>query len=174
MLVVSSHKSRLTFSSQPPTRRTNSLNHVQADPRVKKLLKEYPRVTQVSSSGYSKLLPQHGVYHHIHKGEGQASRSRARPLLGKKRVAAEHEFKAMLKARVVSRSAGSPWAAPLHMVKKPGTNSWRPCGNYRNLNFRTITDSYVIPNLHSLNFQLKGKRLTGTKLLLSPILELFS
>ena len=80
------------------------------------------------------------------------------PLFGKKRVAAEREFKAMLKAGVVSCSAGSPWAAPLHMVKKPGANSWCPCGDYRNLNLRTITDSYVISNLHSLNFQLKGKR----------------
>ena len=91
-------------------------------------------------------------------GEARASRSRARPLFGKKRTTAESEFKEMLKAGVVSRSAGSPWAAPLHMVKKPGTDSWHPCGDYRNLNIRTVTDSYVIPNLHSLNFQLKGKQ----------------
>ena len=44
------------------------------------------------------------------------------------------------------------------MVKKPDLNEWRPCVDYRNLKLRTITDSYVIPNLHSLNFQLKGKR----------------
>jgi len=48
--------------------------------------------------------------------------------------------------------------APLHMVKKLGADSCRPCVDYRNLNLRTITDSYVIPNLHSLNFQLKGKK----------------
>ena len=47
------------------TRLANNVNHVQADPRVQKLLKEYSRV---SSSGYSKLLPQHGVYHHIDTG----------------------------------------------------------------------------------------------------------
>jgi len=107
----------------------NNVNHVQADPRVQKLLKEYSQVTQVSSSGYSKLLPQHGIFHHIDTGEARASRSRARPLFGKKRAAAESEFKAMLKAGVVSRSAGSPWAAPLLMVKKPGADSWRPCGD---------------------------------------------
>ena len=37
-------------------------------------------------------------------------------------------------------------------------DEWRTCGDFRNLNLRTITDSYVIPNLHSLNFQLKGKQ----------------
>ena len=120
------------------TRRANSVNHVQADPRVQKLLKEYPHVTQVSSSGYSKLLPLHGVYHHIDTGKSRASRSRARPLFGKKRATVEREFKTMLKAGVVSRSAESPWAA---LLQKPGTDSWRPCGDYHNLNLRTRTDS---------------------------------
>ena len=86
------------------------------------------------------------------------ARSRAWPLFGKKRAEAESEFRAMERAEIVSRSLGSPAAAPLHMVKKPSLYEWRPCGDYRNLNLRTITDSYVIPNLHSLNFQLKGKQ----------------
>ena len=64
----------------------------------------------------------------------------------------------MEQAGIVSHSTGSPWAAPLHIVKKLGLDEWRPCGNFHNLNLRTITDSYVIPNLHSLNFQLKGKQ----------------
>ena len=63
----------------------------------------------------------------------------------------------MERARIISRSTGSHWADPLHMVKKPDLDEWRQCGDYRALNTRTITDSYVIPNLHSLNFQLKGK-----------------
>ena len=43
------------------------------------------------------------------------------------------------------------------MVKKSGLDEKRPCRDYRALNLSTITDSYVIPNLRSLNFQLKGK-----------------
>ena len=42
-------------------------------------------------------------------------------------------------------------------LKKPGLDQWRPCGDYQALNTWTITDSYITPNLHSLNFQLKGK-----------------
>ena len=102
------------------TRQTDSVNQVQADPRVQQLLKDFPRVTQVSCSGYSKLWPQQGVYHHIDTGTAQASRSRARQLFGKKRATAEHEFNSMLRAGVVSRSDGSPWAAPIQMVKKRG------------------------------------------------------
>ena len=39
-----------------------------------------------------------------------------------------------------------------------GQEAGDPRSDYRNLNLRTVTDSYVIPNLHSLNFQLKGKQ----------------
>ena len=43
------------------------------------------------------------------------------------------------------------------MVKKSSLDEWRPCSDYMALNIRIVTDSYVIPNLHLLNFQLKGK-----------------
>merc|ERR1712026_127309 len=140
------------------TRPTDSVNHVQVDRKVKQLFREFPQVTRVSSSGYSTLRPQHGIQHEIHTDGAQPSRARARPLFGKKLAAAKREFHAMEAAGIVTRSASSPWAVPLHMVQKPGSDSWRPCGDYRNLNNRTVTDSYVVPNLHSLNFQLKDKR----------------
>ena len=72
-------------------------------------------------------------------------------------AAAQREFLAMEWAGIISRSTGSPWAAPLHTVKKSGHDEWRPYGDHRQLNLRTITDLFVIPNLHSLNFKLKGK-----------------
>ena len=45
------------------TRRTSHVNQVQIDQRVRKMLKNFPKVTKVSSSGYSKLQPQHGMEH---------------------------------------------------------------------------------------------------------------
>ena len=56
---------------------TDSVNHVQVNRKVKQLFKEFPEVTRVSSSGYSKLMPQHGIQHEIHTGEAQPSRARA-------------------------------------------------------------------------------------------------
>merc|ERR1711911_519752 len=90
------------------TRQTDSVNHVQADQKVRQLLRDFPRVTQVSSSGYSKLRPQHGVYHEINTGNAQPSRSRARPLFGKKRAAAEREFRAMERAGIVAAARAAP------------------------------------------------------------------
>ena len=36
-------------------------------------------------------------------------------------------------------------------VMKNGADMLRPCGDYRNINLKTVTDSSVIPNLHSFN-----------------------
>ena len=47
-----------------------------------------------------------------------------------------------------------------HMVKECSTDEWRPCGYFRNLNLKTDTDSYVIRNLHSFDFHLKGKQVS--------------
>ena len=83
----------------------------------------------------------------------------ARPLFGKKHLGAQQEFKAMEKACIISCSCSFPWVASLHMVKKIVIDEWHPCGDYQTLNFKTIVNSYVIPNLHSLNLQLKGKHI---------------
>ena len=63
----------------------------------------------------------------------------------------------MLAVGIVSRSKGSPWAAPLHLFKKQ-EGGWRPCGDFRGLNLKTTADSCVVPNLHGLNYNLKGKQ----------------
>ncbi len=49
-------------------------------------------------------------------------------------AAAKKEFLVMEAAGVVRRS-NSPWAAPLHMVKKQD-GSWRPCGFWQHLSAR--------------------------------------
>jgi hypothetical protein len=69
-------------------------------------------------------------------------------------AAAKKEFPAMEVAGVFRRS-NSPWAAPLHMVKKQD-GSWRPCGDYRRLKAVTVLDSYPIPNMMDLTAKAAG------------------
>ena len=90
------------------TRRAGHVNQVQIDQQRSNILKNFPQVTKVSSSGYSKLQPQHGVEHVIQTGDSRPARSPAPLLFGKKRAAAEHEFRAMEGAGIVIRSSGSP------------------------------------------------------------------
>ena len=70
--------------------------------------------------------------------------------------ATKAEFSEMERQGVICRSS-SNWASPLHMVKKTD-GSWRPCGDFRQLNVQTILDRYTCRNIHDLTARLAGCR----------------
>jgi hypothetical protein len=117
---------------------------------VDQLWAEFPQVVNAS-----KLLPQtsHGVTHHL-RTSGPPISSPFRRLDSEKLAAAKAEFDALLRDGVVRRS-DSPWASPLHMVRKVD-GTWRPCGDYRRLNGVTVPDSYPLPNMMDFAARLEG------------------
>jgi hypothetical protein len=48
-----------------------------------------------------------------------------------------------------------PGQSALHIVPKED-NGWRPCGDYRALNSRTIPDRYTVRHIHDYSHQLFG------------------
>ncbi|ROT61646.1 hypothetical protein C7M84_020551 [Penaeus vannamei] len=58
----------------------------------------------------------------------------------------------------VCSKAASPWASPLHMIRKPN-NSWRPCGDYRRLNLIMELDHYPMPNINDLRASIGDARI---------------
>ena len=50
----------------------------------------------------------------------------------------------------VTRRSKSPWSSALHVVPK-SDGSWRPCGDYRQLNGMTEDDRYPLPHIQEFN-----------------------
>jgi cleavage and polyadenylation specificity factor subunit 1 len=94
-----------------------------------------------------------GVEHHI-VTRGPPITARFCRLDAEKLAAAKAEFLQLEKEGIVRRS-DSPWASPLHMVRKPD-GSWRPCGDYRRLNMVTEPDAYYLPNMMDFNAWVDG------------------
>jgi hypothetical protein len=91
--------------------------------------------------------------HHI-QTVGPPATGRFRRLDPAKLAAAKAEFSKLEKDGIIRRSS-SNWSAPLHMVMKPD-GTWRPCGDYRQLNLATMPDSYLLPNIQDLSSRLHG------------------
>lgn len=115
------------------------------------ILSQYPRLTEPK---FSDTMPKHGVEHYIHT-TGPPVHARARRLSTEKLAAAKAEFEKMEEMGIVRKSC-SPWASPLHLVRKPD-GSWRPCGDFRRLNCKTVPDRYTIPHIQDLTCRLFGK-----------------
>ena len=124
---------------------------------VEQLMVDYP--SMVNSS---KKLPKakHWVKDVIETTCQHPVRAHYRRLDKNKLAVAKAEFLAMEQQGIV-RCLKSSWASPLHMVKKKD-GTWRPCGNYKQLNLATKPDLYLPPHIEDLSTKLKGMKVFST------------
>lgn len=102
----------------------------------------------------------HSTQHHIRTTPGPPVSCAPRRLAPDKLKVAKAEFEAML-ANGTARPSESSWSSPLHLAPKKD-NGWRPCGDYRQLNARTVPDMYPIRHIHDFAHNISGCRVYST------------
>ncbi|XP_077546323.1 uncharacterized protein LOC144158974 [Haemaphysalis longicornis] len=115
------------------------------------ILAEFPGLSR--PSGLPRKV-QHTTVHYIRTTSGPPVFCSARRLAPDRMRIGKAEFEAMLREGTARRS-DSPWASPLHLVPKK-TEGWRPCGDYRALNARTIPDRYPVRHIQDFAHRIHG------------------
>ena len=118
------------------------------------LLQEFPDLTKPTM--FNANTAKHDVQHFI-ETTGPPTHAKARRLAPDKLKTAKAEFEFMLE-QGICRPSKSSWASPLHLVEKK-SGDWRPCGDYRALNSKTIPDRYPLPFLTDCNHMLYGSKI---------------
>lgn len=136
--------------------RYERISTINNDDPLAPLLREFIDITKPSPD---RKVRNTIVTHHI-VTQGPPVTAKPRRLDPERYQAAKDEFADLMRQGICQPSK-SNWSSPLHMVRKQ-SGEWRPCGDYRQLNAKTVPDRYPVPNIRDLQYACSGNKIFST------------
>lgn len=157
--LVDGHTMLATTASLAKFSDVSSVKVMIGDSVYHSILAQYPEITRPPGTHINSDTSKHNTLHYIRTTPGPPESCASRRLAPDRLKIAKAEFEMMLQMGTC-RPSESPWASPLHLA--PKKDGWRPCGDYRRLNARTIPDKYPIRNVQDFSHNLANCSIFST------------
>lgn len=144
-------KTNLHYTGTVANPEVYSIKLINGDSPYHDILKKFPELIKPLQSNKP---VRHSTVHYI-ETFGQPVYAKARRLAPDRLKIVKEEFRRMMELGHI-RPSCSNYASPLHVVPKKDGNEWRPVGDYRALNARTVKDRYCVPHIFDFNSELHG------------------